>query len=93
MYESKIVRDYRDGKVTKEQLEPPGSTCDQNAKVNDGLSAASRAQLAHQTGEEIVDADIARQTVEQQATIEYTLCEYSIASRTNNRMHALRDSC
>ena len=64
MYENKIVRDYRDGKVTKEQLDLC-STCDQNAKVNDGLSAASRAQLAHQTGEEIVDADIARQTVEQ----------------------------
>ena len=64
MYENKIVRDYRDGKVTKEQLDRC-STCDQNAKVNDGLSAASRAQLAHQTGEEIVDADIARQTVEQ----------------------------
>ena len=62
--ENKIVRDYRDGKVTKEQLDHC-STCDQNAKVNDGLSAASRAQLAHQTGEEIVDADIARQTVEQ----------------------------
>ena len=62
--DNKIVRDYRDGKVTKEQLDRC-STCDQNAKVNDGLSAASRAQLAHQTGEEIVDADIARQTVEQ----------------------------
>ena len=64
MYENKIVRDYRDGKVTKEQLDRC-STCDKNATVNDGLSAASRAQLAHQTGEEIVDADIARQTVEQ----------------------------
>ena len=61
MYELKICRDYRDGKVTKEQLDQC-STCDLNAEVNDGLSEASKAQLKGKTGEEIVDADIASQT-------------------------------
>ena len=60
MYESKIVRDYRDGKVTKEDLDKC-STCDMRAIVNDGLSAASKAQLLDKTGEEIVDEDIAAQ--------------------------------
>ena len=61
MYELKICRDYRDGKVTKEQLDQC-STCDLNAEVNDGLSEASKAQLKGKTGEEIVDADIVSQT-------------------------------
>ena len=60
MYENKIVRDYRDGKVTKEELDKC-STCDFCAKVNDGLSEASKEQLKYRTGEEIVDADIAGQ--------------------------------
>ena len=60
MYENKIVRDYRDGKVTKEALDRC-STCDLHAIVNDGLSQRSREQLADKTGEEIVDADIAEQ--------------------------------
>ena len=60
MYENKIVRDYRDGKVTKEELDKC-STCDLCATVNDGLSDASRQQLQDKTGEEIVDADIAKQ--------------------------------
>lgn len=60
MYELKICRDYRDGKVTKEQLDKC-STCDFNAVVNDGLSEASKEQLKGRTGEEIVDADIAQQ--------------------------------
>ena len=60
MYENKIVRDYRDGKVTKEELDKC-STCDLCASVNDGLSDASREQLKDKTGEEIVDADIAAQ--------------------------------
>lgn len=60
MYELKICRDYRDGKVTKEQLDKC-STCDMCATINDGLSAASKAQLVGKTGEEIVDADIAKQ--------------------------------
>ena len=60
MYENKIVRDYRDGKVTKEELDKC-STCDLCATVNDGLSDVSKAQLKDKTGEEIVDADIAEQ--------------------------------
>ena len=60
MYENKIVRDYRDGKVTKEALDQC-YTCDLCAMVNDGLSQASREQLKNKTGEEIVDADIAAQ--------------------------------
>ena len=60
MYENKIVCDYRDGKVTKEELDAR-STCDINAVVNDGLSMTSRAMLNNKTGEEIVDADIALQ--------------------------------
>lgn len=56
MYEHKIVRDYRDGKVTKEQLDAL-STYDQKSVVNNGLSEASKAQLIDKTGEEIVDAD------------------------------------
>ena len=60
MYENKIVRDYRDGKVTKEQLDKC-STCDMHAKINNGLSEESMAQLKEKTGEEIVDADIKKQ--------------------------------
>jgi MoaA/NifB/PqqE/SkfB family radical SAM enzyme len=60
MYENKIVRDYRDGKVTKETLDKC-STCDLCATVNDGLSEDSKAQLKDRTGEEIVDADLAGQ--------------------------------
>ena len=36
MYENKIVRDLRDGKVTKEELDKC-STCDMCAVANDGL--------------------------------------------------------
>ncbi len=36
MYENKIVRDYRDGKVTKEQLDAC-STCDLCSEANDGI--------------------------------------------------------
>lgn len=60
MYELPIVRDYKNGKVTKEELDKL-STCDMNAVVNDGLSDISREQLKNKTGEEIVDADIASQ--------------------------------
>ena len=60
MYELKICRDYRDGKITKEELDKC-STCDMNCVVNNGLSEASKEQLKHKTGEEIVDADIAQQ--------------------------------
>ena len=62
MYELPIVRDYRDGKVTKEELDKL-STCDMNAVVNNGLSEESMNQLKNKTGEEIVDADITRQMI------------------------------
>lgn len=60
MYENKICRDYRDGNVTKEELDKC-STCDMNCIIDNGLSEASKAQLVGKTGEEIVDADIAEQ--------------------------------
>ena len=60
MYELKVCRDYRDGRVTKEELDRC-STCDLNCVVNNGLSAASQEQLRHKSGEEIVDADLASQ--------------------------------
>ena len=46
MYENKIVRDYRDGKVSKEELDAC-STCDLHAMVNDGLSRKSREKLGN----------------------------------------------
>lgn len=60
MYELPIVRDYRDGKVTKAELDAL-STCDKNAVANDGLSEKSKKALVGTSGEEIVDADIANQ--------------------------------
>ena len=62
MYELPAVRDYRDGKVTKEELDRL-STCDMNAVINNGLSEESMKELKNKTGEEIVDADIARQMI------------------------------
>ncbi len=60
MFENKIVRDYRDGKVTKEDLDKC-STCDMCAQINNGLSKESMEQLKNKTGEEIVNEDIKRQ--------------------------------
>ena len=60
MYELPIVRDYRDGKVTKEELDKC-STCDMNCIVNDGLSKKSKDALKDMSGEEIVDRDIEKQ--------------------------------
>ena len=60
MYENKVVCDYRDGKITKQELDS-SSTCDMCASVNNGLSEKSAAQLVERTGEEIVDEDIASQ--------------------------------
>lgn len=68
MYENKIVRDYRDGKVTKADLDKC-STCDLHAAINDGLSAASKEQLKTMSGEEIVNKDIISQGYEK-TTIE-----------------------
>ena len=60
MYENKIVKDLRDGKVTKEELDKC-STCDINCEIKDGLSKASKEQLKNKSGEEIVDDDIRKQ--------------------------------
>lgn len=60
MYENKIVRDLRDGKVTKEELDAC-STCDMNAVINDGLSEKSREQLKDRSAEDIVNEDISQQ--------------------------------
>ena len=60
MYENKIVRDFRDGKITKEELDKC-STCDMCAKINNGLSQESMEQLKNKSGEEIVDEDIKKQ--------------------------------
>ena len=60
MYENKIVRDFRDGKISKEELDKC-TTCDMCAVINNGLSEESMEQLKNRTGEEIVNADIAAQ--------------------------------
>lgn len=60
MYELKVVRDFRDGKITKEDLDKL-STCDLCTVANNGLSDASKAQLETKSGEEIVNADVKKQ--------------------------------
>lgn len=60
MFENKVVRDYRDGKVSKEDLDKL-STCDMNCVINNGLSLASNEQLKTMSGEEIVNADVKNQ--------------------------------
>lgn len=60
MYELPIVQDYKNGKVTKEELDKC-STCDIFAEINDGLSDKSKDALKYKTGEEIVSEDIATQ--------------------------------
>ena len=60
IFENKIVKDFNDGKITKEELDKC-STCDMHAKINNGLSEASMEQLKNKTGEEIVDEDIKKQ--------------------------------
>lgn len=63
MYENTIVRDFRDGKVTKEELDEL-STCDVDAVINNGLSADSKEALKGKRGEDIVNADVAEQGYE-----------------------------
>ena len=60
MYELKIVRDYKNGKVTKEELDAL-STCDMCSPANDGLSKESKQQLEKMSGEDIVKNDILNQ--------------------------------
>lgn len=54
MHELSIVRNFEDGKVTKEQLDAL-STCDMSATVNDGLSAASKADSHVYQTSEVID--------------------------------------
>ena len=63
MYENPVCCDYRDGKVTKEQLDRL-STCDMNAEINNGLSDDSKEPLKGRRGEDIVNADVAGQGYE-----------------------------
>lgn len=64
MHELSIVRNFEDGKVTKEQLDAL-STCDMAATVNDGLSAASKADAhVYQTSEVIDHMERAVETAE-----------------------------
>jgi hypothetical protein len=63
MYENPIVCDYRDGVVTKEDLDKL-STCDVNAVINNGLSADSVEALKGKRGEDIVNADVESQGYE-----------------------------
>lgn len=63
MYENKICRDYRDGIITKEQLDKC-STCDFNAVISNGLSELSQKELRFKSGESIVDEDIENQMKE-----------------------------
>jgi len=48
------VREYEDGKVSKEQLDSL-STCDMTATVNDGLSTASKADAHVFQTSEVID--------------------------------------
>lgn len=63
MYENKVCCDYRDGKVTKEQLDRC-STCDLHADINNGLSDVSKEALRGRRGEDIVNDDVAGQGYE-----------------------------
>ena len=63
MYENPICCDYRDGKVTKEELDRL-STCDMNAVISDGLSSTSREALKGKRGEDVVNKDVEDQGYE-----------------------------
>ena len=63
MYEQDICCKYRDGKVSKEDLDKC-STCDLNAVINNGLSKNSKEALKGKRGEDIVNADVAGQGYE-----------------------------
>lgn len=61
MYELKVVRDYRDGKVSKEDLDKL-STCDLSANANNGLSEESKKIFEKMSGEEFVKQDLINQS-------------------------------
>lgn len=60
MYELNVVKDFENGKISKEELDAC-STCDKNAVISNGLSVISNAELKNKSGEEIVSQDIAEQ--------------------------------
>ena len=62
IYENKIVKEYEEGKITKEELDKC-STCDLNCPVNDGLSEKSREMLKDMSGEEFVDNELKKQKI------------------------------
>jgi len=63
MYEIPAVRDFRDGKLTKEELDAC-STCDlSGACINNGLSSASEELLKNKAGEDFVAEDMRRQNL------------------------------
>ena len=63
MYELPICRQYRDGAVTKEELDKC-STCDMEAVISDGLSRDSKEALKGKRGEDIVNNDVVKQGYE-----------------------------
>ena len=75
MYENQVCCYYRDGKVSKEDLDKL-STCDLNATINNGLSSDSIEALKGKRGEDVVNADVAGQGYE--ATIAETNREIEI---------------
>lgn len=60
MYELKVVRDYRDGKISKETLDQC-STCDLAGQKDNGLSQKSNEALKGRSGEDIVAQDLEEQ--------------------------------
>lgn len=60
MYENKIVRDYKQGKITKEDLDRL-STCDYSCVSENGLSKTSNDLLKEKSGEDFVKEDLERQ--------------------------------
>lgn len=60
MYELKVVRDYRDGKISKEALDQC-STCDLAGQKDNGLSQKSNEALKARSGEDIVAQDLEEQ--------------------------------
>ena len=63
MYEIPAVRDFHDGKITKEELDAC-STCDlSGACINNGLSSASEELLKNKAGEDFVAEDMRRQNL------------------------------
>lgn len=63
MYEIPAVRDFRDGKFTKEELDAC-STCDLSGTcINNGLSSASEELLKNKAGEDFVAEDMRRQNL------------------------------